>query len=74
MVPVFTDEFHDTGHDFSSIGLRGLDPDKFGWGDWGIPPENEKEGFRFMQKALIDYYAWFRRAIRMVSGCAHHNK
>ena len=37
---VFTDEFHDPGHDFSSIGLRGLCPGKFGWGDWGIPPEN----------------------------------
>ena len=30
MVHVFTDEFHDTGHDFSSIGLRGLGPGKFG--------------------------------------------
>ena len=59
---VFTDEFHDPGHDFSSNRLRGLGPGKFGWSDWGIPPENEKEGFIFMQKALEDHYTWFRNA------------
>jgi len=54
------DEFHNSGTDFSSIGLRGIGPGKFGWGDWRVPPENEKAGFTCIQKALVDHYTWFR--------------
>jgi len=59
---VFTNEFHDAGKDFATVGLRGRGPGKFGWGDWGNPPENEKAGFKYIQKVLVNHYAWFRSA------------
>ena len=59
---ISTDDFHDPGKDFSSVGLRGIGPGNFGWGDWGNPSNNESVGFRYMQTALVDHYAWFRRA------------
>jgi len=56
-----TDEFHDPGKDFATVGLRGTSPKTFGWGDWGAPPEGERDRFYYRQKALSDHYAWFRK-------------
>ena len=56
-----TDDFHDPGKDFASVGLRGLSPTTFGWGDWGVPPKGEANGFHYRQKVLTEHYAWFHK-------------
>ena len=52
-----TDDFHDPGKDFATVGLRRLSPTTFGWGDWGVPPKGEANGFHHRQKILTEHYA-----------------
>ena len=56
-----TDEFHDPGKDFATVGLRGISPTSFGWGDWGIPYGDECCAFKHGQKILKEHYAWFSK-------------
>ena len=50
-VCVFTDQFHDPGQDFSSIGLRGLGPSKFGSGD----EKHYSMFYKMREKTLLAY-------------------
>ena len=49
-----TDNFHDPGKDFATVGLRVTN---FGWGDWGIPNGDERNAFKHRQKILKEHYA-----------------
>ena len=56
-----TDDFHDPGKDFATVGLRVMSPTNFGWGDWGIPNGDEYNAFKHRQKILKEHYAWFHK-------------
>ena len=54
-----TDDSHDPGKDFATVGLRVMSPTNFGWGDWGIPNGDERNAFKHRQKILKEHYTGF---------------